>query len=376
MNTRSLPALRRVFLATLLPLGAATAQSAQDYPSILSYKTVTVARGVYGFITPEERTGLQAGNSIAVEGDSAVLVFDTGAMPTVTRRQIAELRTLTGKPVRYVVTSHWHPDHHLGNHEYQQAFPGVRFIGTKATQQGILDRGAHFIKEVQGFAATDSLMRLRLSTGKMRDGRPLPATTRTIFELNTRDFAEFMPEVSRAIPLTSNQVLDDSLRIDLGGRVVMIYTRGWGNTSGDAFAYVPDVGVLLTGDLLTFPCPFPSTAYFNDWIPLLDHLKTFRPRAIVPGHGEVQHDLAFLEQTRTLLQFTRDQAADAVKRGRTLEQFTAEVSFARFLPLFAGSDVVRTDAFNSFYISAAVPRAFLEATLATRGERPPPYPPS
>ena len=366
----------RALLGALVPLGAADAQPARDYPSILSYQTVTVARGVYAFITPEERTGLQAGNSIAIEGDSAVLVFDTGAMPTVTRRQIAEVRALTGKPVRYVVTSHWHPDHNLGNHEYQLAFPGVRFIGTRATQQGILDRGTYFIKEVQGFATTDSLMRLRLSTGKMRDGSAMPPQVRTMFELNTRDFAEFMPEVSRAIPVTSNHLLEDSLRIDLGRRVVTVYTRGRGNTAGDAFAYVPDVGVLLTGDLLTFPCPFPSTAYFNDWVPLLDHLKSFRARAIVPGHGEVQHDLTFLEQTRTLLQYTRDQATDAVKRGRTLEQFTAEISFARFLPIFAGSDVVRTDAFNSFYISAAVPRAFLEASLAVKGQLRPPYPSS
>jgi glyoxylase-like metal-dependent hydrolase (beta-lactamase superfamily II) len=178
------------------------------------------------------------------------------------------------------------------------------------------------------------------------------------------------------VAVTSNQLLEDSLRIDLGGRVVMVYTRGRGNTAGDAFAYVPDAGVLLTGDLLTFPCPFPSTAYFNDWVPLLDHLKALGPRAIVPGHGEVQHDLNFLEQTRSLLQYTRDQAADAVKRGRTLAQFTAEISFARFLPIFAGTDVVRTDAFNSFYLSAAVPRAFLEATLAPKGQLPPPYPPS
>jgi glyoxylase-like metal-dependent hydrolase (beta-lactamase superfamily II) len=368
--------LHRALIGILVPLGAAPAQSETAYPSILTYRTVTVARGVYAFIAPEERTGLQAGNSIAIEGDSAVLVFDTGAMPTVTRRQIADVRALTGKPVRYVVTSHWHPDHNLGNHEYQQAFPGVRFIGTRATHQGIIDRGEYFIKEVQGFATTDSLMRLRLSTGKMRDGSAMPSEVRTMFELNTRDFAEFMPEVSRAIPLTTNHLLEDSLRIDLGGRVVMLYTRGRGNTAGDAFAYVPDVGVLLTGDLLTFPCPFPSTAYFNDWVPLLDHLKGFRAQAIVPGHGEVQPDLTFLEHTRTLLQYTRDQAADAVRRGRTLEQFTAEISFARFLPIFAGSDVVRSDAFNSFYISAAVPRAFLEASLAVKGQLPPPYPSS
>jgi cyclase len=276
--------------------------------------------------------------------------------------------------VRYVVTSHWHPDHHFGNHEYREAFPGVRFVATRATQQGMIDRSTVFTNEVKGFAGTDSLMRLRLATGKMRDGKDMPANIRTIFELNTRDYAEFLPEVLAATPMVSDVIVEDSLRIDLGGRVVMVYGTGRGNTAGDAIVWVADVRVLLAGDLLTFPCPFPSTSYFNDWLPVLDRLKAMDAQAIVPGHGDVQRDYHFLDQTRALIQFTRDQAADAVRRGRTLEQFTAEVSFDRFLPGFAGTDVVRTDAFMSFFVSAAVPRAYLEATLALTGQRPPPYP--
>jgi glyoxylase-like metal-dependent hydrolase (beta-lactamase superfamily II) len=364
------------FLPPWLPGLVAEAQTAttSEYPSVLSYRTIKVATGVYAFIAPEERTGFQAGNSIAVVGDSVVLMFDAGAMPSVTRRQIAELRKLTNKPVRYVVTSHWHPDHNLGNNEYRQAFPEVRFVGTRATRQGITDRAAHFIEEVKGFGPTDSLMRLRLSTGKMRDGSDMPPRIRTMFELNTRDFGEFMPAVSEAVPLTSDQVFDDSLTIQLGGRVVKVMTMGRGNTAGDAFAYIPDASVLLTGDLLTFPCPFPSTAYFIDWLPVMDRLRAIRATRIVPGHGEVQMDYAFLDKTRALLQYTKDKAADAVKRGLTLEKFTAEISFAEFTPTFAGTDVVRTEAFDNFYVSEAVPRAFLEASLAAKGQLAPPYP--
>jgi hypothetical protein len=46
-----------------------------EYPFVLSYRTVAVANGVYAFITPEERTGFQAGNSIVVIGEDAVLVL-------------------------------------------------------------------------------------------------------------------------------------------------------------------------------------------------------------------------------------------------------------------------------------------------------------
>ncbi|MBW8768240.1 MAG: MBL fold metallo-hydrolase, partial [Gemmatimonadetes bacterium] len=107
-----------------------------EYPSILTYRTERIADGVYAFITPEERSSFQAGNSIAIVGDDGVLVFDTGNIPSMTKRQIGEIRRITDKPVRYVVNSHWHPDHTLGNAEYRAAFPGVTIIGTSATREG------------------------------------------------------------------------------------------------------------------------------------------------------------------------------------------------------------------------------------------------
>ena len=127
--------IRRLAIATLLAwrgASSAQAQSAATYPSVLTYRTVRVADGVYAFITPEERTGFQSGNSIAIIGDDGVLVFDTGNIPGPLAAQIAEIRKLTDKPVRYVVNSHWHPDHNLGNSEYRAAFPGVTIIGTSA----------------------------------------------------------------------------------------------------------------------------------------------------------------------------------------------------------------------------------------------------
>ena len=116
-----------------------------------------VADGVYAFITPEERSSFQAGNSVAVIGDDGVLVFDTGNIPSMTRRQIAEIRRLTDKPVRFVVNSHWHPDHTLGNAEYRAAFPGVTVIGTSATRAGILERVPTYVDQMKSFAPIDSV---------------------------------------------------------------------------------------------------------------------------------------------------------------------------------------------------------------------------
>ncbi len=185
-------AIRRIaIVAMAITAGGvrARAQRASFYPSVLSYRTVRVADGVYAFIAPEERTGFQSGNSIAIIGDSGVLVFDTGNIPGSTRRQIAEIRKLTNKAVRFVVNSHWHPDHNLGNSEYRAAFPGVTIIGSTATRAGILERVPTYVGQMKGFAQTDSVMRVRLATGRMRDSRAMSDDIRLVWGLGTREQA-------------------------------------------------------------------------------------------------------------------------------------------------------------------------------------------
>ena len=348
-------------------LGAATAYAQRPMPSILTYRTEKIAEGIYAFITPEERSGFQPGNSIAIIGDDGVLVLDTGNIPSATRRQIAEIKKLTDKPVRYVVNSHWHPDHNLGNAEYKSAFPNVTIIGTSATRTGILERIPGYRSDMQGFAATDSVMRSRLASGKMRDGSPITPTLRTMWTIITNDYREFLPEVLSARPLAPDFTFDDSLTVYLGRRAVKLVSPGRANTAGDVYVVVPDANVLLTGDLVTVPCPFPSTAYFSEWIAALDGLKAVHAGTIVPGHGDVMHDYQYVDLVRELLVFTRQAARDAVRKGTSLDDLQKSIDFSEFKRRLGGGDVVRTESLTNFYIQPAVQRAYEEAKFMSQG---------
>lgn len=360
------PLLHALAFGLLIVPAAARAQP-RTPQSILTFKTEQVADGIYAFITPEERSGFQSGNSIAIIGDNGVLVFDTGNIPSSTRRQIAEIRKLTDKPVRYVVNSHWHPDHNLGNAEYRAAFPAAVFIGTSATRQGVLDRVPGYFDQMKSFHPSDSSLRTALARGTLRDGQPIPESLRVIWEIITRDYAEFLPEVLTAKPSPPDLVFDDSLTIDLGHRTVKIVRPGRGNTAGDAYVYLPDSRTLLTGDLVTLPCPFPGTAFFGDWIDGLDKIEALNAATIVPGHGDVLHDYGYVHLVRELLSFTRNGARDAVRKGLTLEQARKAIDFTDFIKRFGGGDIVRTEAFSNFYAQAAVQRAYEEAKFELEG---------
>jgi glyoxylase-like metal-dependent hydrolase (beta-lactamase superfamily II) len=201
----------------------------------------------------------------------------------------------------------------------------------------------------------------------MRDGSAMPDHVRVMWTLVTRDFADFIPEVTTATPSAPDLAFDDSLTITMGRRQVKLVRPGRGNTAGDAFAVIPDAGVLLTGDLVTVPCPFPGTSYTSDWIAALDRLKGVQAAHIVPGHGDVQHDYQFVDLTRELLAFTRDEARAAVRAGVPLDSLRKRIDFGPFIERLSGGDLVRTDAFNSFYRYPGVERAYEEAKFESQG---------
>ena len=215
-------------------------------------------------------------------------------------------------------------------------------------------------------------MRLRLSTGRMRDSSKMPDNVRLVWTLVMRDYADFMPEVLQTKPSPPDLISDDSLTLMLGNRRVKVVSPGRGNTAGDTYIYLPDERVLLTGDLVTVPGPFPSTSFFGDWIRDLDAAQGAPRVGDRAGHGDVQHDYAYIDMVRELLVFTRDQAA---RRGapRRAARHAAEADRLRALhQALRQGDVVRTDAFKSFYPVPAVQRAYEEASFEIQGAIPKP----
>src|SRR5215213_3635210 len=99
-----------LLLSTPMPLPAARPPK--------PYDVVQLADGVYGFVWRDPLQDPIEGNALFVINDRDVLVVDTGLLPSSARRMAAEVRRLTNKPVRYVVNTHWHDDHHNGNQIY------------------------------------------------------------------------------------------------------------------------------------------------------------------------------------------------------------------------------------------------------------------
>src|SRR5215831_6629822 len=168
------------------------APAAQKTPErvLTEYRTVKLTEGVYAFVAPESKTPFVSGNSLVVIGRDAVLVVDSTNVPSLARRMIGDIRKLTDKPVRFLVNTHWHPDHLMGNAAYQEAFPGISIVSTTAMREIADVQVPAYFDQTLGAAGktTTDTLRTMLKSGKKPNGTDIGAEDREFYELELADY--------------------------------------------------------------------------------------------------------------------------------------------------------------------------------------------
>jgi glyoxylase-like metal-dependent hydrolase (beta-lactamase superfamily II) len=350
---------RRLLALTALVVASSAAQAAG--PPWESYDTVPLADGIYAFVAPEERGGVVDCNSTVVIGDDGVLVFDTGQFPTLTRKRIADLRKLTDKPVRFVVDSHWHYDHTNGNAEYKDAFPNAVVVSHDFTRaQGAPNFDKYVTKFPDELPKIEAPIRGLLAKGTHADGRPVTAGEREFYAEVLSAGQAVAPEARAARYVPASLTLGDSLTVYLGKREVRLLHLGRGNTAGDVVAYVPDAKLLLTGDAVVSPIPFPFGSYPSEWAVVLRKLAAMDAGTIVPGHGPVQHDNRYLLNLAAMLESLVAQVRAARRDGAALEVVRKKVDLVAFRRQFVGDDPTQQGMFDGTFVQTAVERAYQE----------------
>lgn len=368
-----------MLLATLVAATAGNTR-AQDVPRMMvpeAFEVVRLADGVHAVLRRDPSDDAANANVLVIVNEQDAIVVDATITPASTEATIAAIRRLTPNPVRYVITTHWHDDHVLGNGAYVEAFPGVEFIGHPYTRQRMLDEVAPKL-ETNRRAYRDVLADLekRVASGIDRDGTPLSAERRTLTLRTMGIYRTFLAEMPRIRIVPPAVLVGESLTIRRGEREIRVRFLGRGNTAGDLVVHLPREGIVATGDLLVHPIPFSFGSYLGEWIETLDRVKALGATVVMPGHGELQRDTRYLSAVQELLGAVRTQMREAVAKGLTLEQAREALDLTAYRGRFAGDDPVRNRQFTNYFVVPASERAYLEAKgeLTDRGiEAPAPF---
>jgi len=208
-----------------------------------------------------------------------VVAVDAQASPVDAERMLASIRTVTKQPVRWVILTHHHPDHHFGTIVFKRqgakvmAHPDTRTLSAEGGEDAALADWSRVVgvQNLLGFEYANTPDR--------------PVTT------------------------------SDTLRI--GGSAIVAAHLGPAHTPGDLVVWLPERRVLFAGDLLIEDgVSMMVDGNSRAMLDAMDALQKFDATVVVPGHGRVPAVPAELEDsTRRYVVALRDEMKSALEHG-------------------------------------------------------------
>ncbi len=187
-----------------------------------------------------------------IVGDECVAVIDTGGSIAIGQALRAAIKNRTEKPICYVINTHVHFDHVLGNAAFKTDHPS--FVGHRDLQEAMLQNGEFF---VENFAA----------------------------DLQEGDRAASVDQV-----IGPDQLVEGSLTLDLGNRALVLTAHPRAHTDTDLTVFDEKTKTLWLSDLL-FMERIPILAgSIKGWNKELEKLTVHPADRVVPGHGPISAD--------------------------------------------------------------------------------------
>ena len=344
---------------------ATSPQSKEFQETARNFEVQKLAEGVYAVIRKDLPGLMVDANNVFIVNDNDVVVVDANGAPAITKEVLAALRKITDKPVKYVINTHYHDDHIRGNQVYRDAFPGVQFIAHKFAREYLPHQGATNRKGfLEGAPRFANDLRGLMAKNKSITGADLTEAERASLNSDLRLIDLVLSEGAQAQTVLPTITLEDRLTLHCGNRVIDIRHLGNGHTAADLVVHLPQEGIVITGDLVVWPIPLVGDpqSHVGEWAVTLDKLSALQPKIIVPGHGPVMRDDAYVKQLSNMFASIKRQAAAAVARGETLEQARKSVDLSEFRKQFAGDSPVRKISFNMYVAGPAVGAAYREAS--------------
>jgi cyclase len=322
-----------------------------------------IAPGVYTALQPFDGR-FNDSNSTIIIGDSYVIVVDTQATLTATRRILEQIRKLTDKPVRFVINTHWHGDHVQGNQIYRDAFPGVQFIAQTNTREDMEMRTTAELQDsVTNFPGQIERYKQMLATGNGPNGQPLTDQQRQTVQMRVDTFSAQLPDLSQTKIILPDVTFEQSMTIYQGERQIRL-AHYFGHTRGDAIVYLPAEKILITGDLLD-DMPYTGDGSPRELVAALRELDKLDFEIVIPGHGGIEHGHDHLCLVARMFGSIVSQVDADVRAGLTLDETKKNVSVEQFRqPMTNGEDHANR-AFDGF-VPAAIERAYQEASLTKK----------
>ena len=287
----------------------------KNYPATnvaMDLKKVTehvyYVQGKAGIATDNEGFISNAGFIITDEG---VVVFDTLGTPSLAYKLLEKIRSVTDKPIRKVIISHYHADHIYGLQVFKDL--GAEIIAPKGAMDYLSSPSAEERIEERRFS-----------------------------------LSPWVNETTRLV--SPDVIISKPLKFKLGKTNFIIDALGAAHSDGDLTLYVEEEGVLFSGDIIfEGRVPYLGDSNTKKWLETLIQMETGKIKALIPGHGPAAKDPnKAISATRHYLAKIRSVMADAVQNLDDFAETYAKTDWSEFEKLPAFAEAHRRNAYQVF----------------------------
>ncbi|MCJ7802103.1 MAG: MBL fold metallo-hydrolase, partial [Candidatus Marinimicrobia bacterium] len=261
------------------------------------------------------------GNVAFLVTDKSILVVDGGYTPSNGKQILDEIRTVSDKPIEYIVLTHYHPDHVRGVQELlgsaevfaqENLANNLATLGYDRLKNDIENRYPEYIaglkEEISNYIENEETSLAELNEAVI-------TTESQLTELKTINL------------VTPDNTFSDSLAIEIGDEEIILYYLGSGHTSGNTIVYFKNHKTIHLGDLFfhgTYPyIDFEAGSNTENWINILKRVSSWDIEHVIPGHGEISDRESINEQIQYLVDL-REAVSQAIIMGKSLEKIKEE----------------------------------------------------
>lgn len=254
-----------------------------------------VSNNVWAIVGPlSNRNKTNLGNNatfgfvVTAEG---VVLIDSGGSFKGAKELHQVIKSVTNKPVRYVINSGGQDHRWFGNDYFSQI--GAKIISSEAAKRD------HKKRSVTQWGMLETLI------GKE----------------NIKGTKEKFADIT----------FKQQYKFKFGGVDFELYYKGQAHTPGDVFIWLPASQVMFSGDIVYTErmLGIGEESKSKTWLAVFDAMAAFKPKFIVPGHGAPTTLKKATKDTRDYISFLRKSVADFIEQGGDASEIS-KINQSRF----------------------------------------------
>ncbi len=272
--------VHHVMLASLFTVAnvVAAAGTEQDFNITLVAEGNYLHKGTHVAIDDAEHDDIA--NIGFIIGEKCVAVIDTGGSVSTGQKLLASIKTVTHKPICYVINTHVHFDHILGNKAFVQEGPA--FVGHQQLAVEVERNRPFFLAQFKNDLGPD-------------------------------------PDTSSII--SPDLLIDKPRQLDLGNRMLTLMPFPVSHSHSDLIIIDNKTRTLWAGDLI-FRERIPTLAgSLIGWLKAMTDIQQLPVNTVIPGHGSVANSMAAaIVQQQDYLQRLLEQTRAAIATGQFVNE--------------------------------------------------------